>query len=104
MSCGICAEVCPFDAIKMDKDFEIATDNRFDALLLNRDALAKPNSHFHAIRPTEASEVDTRLAETRRAAEAKAQILAARKAAAVHKNPTAEAPRTEADKPPSSDA
>ena len=25
MSCGLCAEVCPFDAIKMDHEFELST-------------------------------------------------------------------------------
>jgi len=37
MSCQICVEVCPFDAIKMDQVFEIATTDRFNALLLNRE-------------------------------------------------------------------
>src|SRR5450755_3026959 len=43
MSCQICVEVCPFDAIKMDQVFEIATADRFNALLLDRNQLAKPN-------------------------------------------------------------
>ena len=33
MSCQICFEVCPFEAIKMDKVFELSTRERFDALL-----------------------------------------------------------------------
>src|SRR2546423_9511425 len=41
MSCQICVEVCPFDAIKMDQVFEIATADRFTALLLDREQLAK---------------------------------------------------------------
>ncbi len=82
MSCQICVEVCPFDAIKMDQDFEIATTDRFTALLLDREQLAKPNSYFHAIHPTEAAEVDARLAAERRAAEEKARAAAAAKAAA----------------------
>src|SRR6187401_2060301 len=45
MSCQICVEVCPFDAIKMDQVFEIATTDRFTALLLNRNGLAKPNTY-----------------------------------------------------------
>ena len=40
MSCQICVEVCPFDAIKMDQEFEIATDNRFRPLLRDREQLA----------------------------------------------------------------
>jgi NADH-quinone oxidoreductase subunit I len=81
MSCQICVEVCPFDAIKMDQDYEIATTDRFGALLLNREQLAKPNSYYHQIHPTEAAEVDARLAEERRAAEEKAKAAAAAKAA-----------------------
>src|ERR1700750_3375884 len=61
MSCQICVEVCPFDAIKMDQVFEIATADRFTALLLDRVQLAKSNQYYHQIHPTEAAEVDTRL-------------------------------------------
>ena len=60
MGCQICVEVCPFDAIKMDQVFEIATTDRFTALLLDREQLAKPNSYYHTIHPTEAAEVDAR--------------------------------------------
>jgi NADH-quinone oxidoreductase subunit I len=82
MSCQICVEVCPFDAIKMDQVFEIATTDRFTALLLNREQLAKPNSYYHDIHPTEAAEVDARLAAERQAAAEKAKAAAAAKAAA----------------------
>ena len=81
MSCQICVEVCPFDAIKMDQVFEIATTDRFGALLLNREALAKPNDYFHAIHPTDAAEVDARLSAERKAAEEKAKAAAAAAAA-----------------------
>ena len=77
MSCQICVEVCPFDAIKMDQVFEIATTDRFQPLLLNREQLAKANEYFHQIHPTEAAEVDGRLA-----AEKKAKASAAAAAAA----------------------
>ena len=76
MSCQICVEVCPFEAIKMDQVFEIATTDRFTALLLDREQLAKPNAYYHAIHPTEAAEVDTRLAAERKAAEEKAAAVA----------------------------
>jgi NADH-quinone oxidoreductase subunit I len=81
MSCQICVEVCPFEAIKMDTEFELATDDRFGGLLLDRRELAKSNEYYHSIHPTEAAEVDARLAEEKRAAEAKAKA-AAHKAAA----------------------
>jgi NADH-quinone oxidoreductase subunit I len=85
MSCQICVEVCPFDAIKMDQEFEIATTDRFGALLLNREQLAKPNSYFHQLHPTDAAEVDARLAAERKAAEEKAAAAAVAKAAAAAK-------------------
>ena len=73
MSCQICVEVCPFDAIEMDQVFEIAAADRFTGLVLGREALAKPNSYFQRIHPTQAAEVDARLAAERAAAERKAQ-------------------------------
>jgi NADH-quinone oxidoreductase subunit I len=36
MSCQICVEVCPFEAIKMDKVFELSRRERFDALLMRK--------------------------------------------------------------------
>lgn len=81
MSCQICVEVCPFDAIKMDQVFEIATTDRFNELLLDREDLAKPNTYYHTIHPTEAAEVDARLAAERKAAEEKAKAAAAAAAA-----------------------
>ncbi len=73
MSCQICVEVCPFDAIKMDVDFELSTDNRFGGLLWDKHRLARSNTYYHRIHPTEASEVDARLAEERAKTEAKAK-------------------------------
>ena len=89
MSCQICVEVCPFEAIKMNNEFELATDDRFGGLLLDREQLAKSNEYYHQIHPTEAAEVDARLAEEKakldaraKAAEAAAAKAAAEKAAA----------------------
>lgn len=82
MSCQICVEVCPFDAIKMDNEFELSTDNRFGGLLLNKRQLAKSNEYYHKIHPAEAADVDSRLAEEKAKAEAKAAAAAAPKSAA----------------------
>src|SRR3954452_9099741 len=71
MSCQICVEVCPFEAIKMDKVFELSRRERFDALLLRKGELAKSNTYYHQIHPTEASHVDATLAEAAAAAAAK---------------------------------
>jgi NADH-quinone oxidoreductase subunit I len=72
MSCQICVEVCPFDAIEMDTAFELSTDNRFEGLLIHKQQLAKPNQYFHEIHPTVATEIDERLNEAKVKAEAKA--------------------------------
>jgi NADH-quinone oxidoreductase subunit I len=80
MSCQICAEVCPFDAIKMDTEFELSTADRFGGLLMRKEQLARPNSHFHKIHPTEAAEVDARLQVEKTKAEAKAKADAEAKA------------------------
>jgi NADH-quinone oxidoreductase subunit I len=70
MSCQICVEVCPFDAIKMDQVYELSRFDRFEGLLLRKPDLAKPNEYFRAIKPVEAGEVDERLAAEKAKAEA----------------------------------
>jgi NADH-quinone oxidoreductase subunit I len=90
MSCQICVEVCPFEAIKMDTDFELSTDDRFGGLLLDRKELSKSNEYYHEIHPTEAAQVDARLAEEKAKVEAKAK--AAAEAAAAKAAATAAAP------------
>jgi len=72
MSCQICVEVCPFDAIKMDQVYELSRTDRFGGLLLNKVELRKPNEYFHQIHPGEAAEIDARLAEEKAKAAAKA--------------------------------
>jgi NADH-quinone oxidoreductase subunit I len=99
MSCQICVEVCPFEAIKMDTQFELATDDRFGGLLLDREQLAKSNEYYHEIHPTEASEVDARLAEEKAKVEAKAkaaEAAAAKAAADAIAKAAAPAPPTQA--------
>src|SRR5436190_18499392 len=73
MSCQICVEVCPFEAIKMDTEFELSQTNRFEDLLLHKEQLAKSNEHYLKIHPTDAAEVDARLAEAKARSEAKAK-------------------------------
>jgi NADH-quinone oxidoreductase subunit I len=69
MECGICAEVCPFDSIKMDRVFELSRDGR--RMVLQMRDLAKPNHYFRQIHPTEAAAVDAARAEEQRKAQAK---------------------------------
>jgi NADH-quinone oxidoreductase subunit I len=76
----------------MDTEFELATTDRFGGLLLDREKLAKSNQHFHNVHPTEAAEVDARLAEEKAKADAKAKAAAeaaAAKAAAAAAKPAA---------------
>jgi NADH-quinone oxidoreductase subunit I len=99
MSCQICVEVCPFEAIKMDTEFELATDDRFGGLLMDRHQLAKSNEYYHSIHPTEASEVDSRLAEEKAKVEAKNKA-AAEAARAKAATPPAAAPAPAAPQKP----
>src|SRR6266513_14467 len=96
MSCQICVEVCPFEAIKMDKEFELSRRERFDALLMRKDDLAKSNDYYRRISPTDAAEVDAKLA-------AAAEAAAKKKAAypAPPKPATAAAPLASSEPPPS---
>jgi len=110
MSCQICVEVCPFDAIKMDTEFELSTGDRFGGLLVHKQQLAKSNTHYHRIHPTEADEVDGRLAaekvkaEAKAKADAEAKVKAAAeakaKAAAAAAAPAAPAPTATPPPPP----
>jgi NADH-quinone oxidoreductase subunit I len=98
MSCQICVEVCPFEAIKMDTEFELSTTDRFGGLLYDREQLSRSNEHYHKIHPTEAAEVDARLAEEKAKAEAKAKAAAeaaAAKAAAAAAATPKQAPKKE---------
>jgi NADH-quinone oxidoreductase subunit I len=81
MSCQICVEVCPFDAIKMDVDYDLGTGDRFGGLLLDKQRLSKSNDYYHHIHPTEAAAVDAQLAAER----AKVKAAADAKAAAAAK-------------------
>lgn len=95
MSCQICVEVCPFEAIKMDTDYELSTTDRFDQLLLRKETLAKSNAYYRSIHPTEAAEVDARLAAEKAKADAKAKAEAEAKAkAAAQKTATVSAATT----------
>lgn len=63
MNCGFCAEYCPFDAIKMDHEFDIASYNRN---VYDLEKLLKPATYYAEIRPENAARED----EARRAKEA----------------------------------
>ena len=52
MNCGLCAEYCPFDAIKMDHDYELAS---FGRNVFDMEALSKPAKYYEDIRPVNAA-------------------------------------------------
>jgi NADH-quinone oxidoreductase subunit I len=65
MSCRICVDVCPFDAIEMDNQYELSGEGRFEDMVFHKDQLLKSNEYFQRIKPTEAATVDQRLATKR---------------------------------------
>src|SRR5258708_3825642 len=80
MSCQICVEVCPFEAIKMDTEFELSTDDRFGGLLWDKARLSKSNEYYREVHPTDAAVSDAILAEEKAKAEAKAKSATESKA------------------------
>jgi NADH-quinone oxidoreductase subunit I len=104
MSCQICVEVCPFEAIKMDKEFELSQRERFDHLLLRREQLSKSNDYYHKIHPVEAEAVDKNLADAAAAAEAKKKAAAEAAAKAAAAKAATAAAKPPADRPSPSPA
>jgi len=92
MSCSICVEVCPFESIKMDTEFELSTDDRFEGLLLHKQDLAKSNSHYHKVHAQDAKDSDAVIAGEIAKAEAKAKAAAEAKAKAAAAAAAAPAP------------
>ncbi len=88
MNCQICAEVCPFDAIKMDTKFDLSRLDRFGGLLAHLPDLAKSNDYYRQIHPSEAAEVDARLTEAKAKQDAKAAAAAAKRPAGTVGMPT----------------
>ncbi len=50
MSCGFCAEVCPFNSIKMDHVFELSTADHA-GLTVRKEQLNRPISYYASIAP-----------------------------------------------------
>jgi NADH-quinone oxidoreductase subunit I len=56
MNCGLCSELCPFNAIKMGHEIEIAVFDREGTLLYGLEQLSKPVSYHAEIHPAEYAE------------------------------------------------
>ena len=81
MSCRICVDVCPFDAIEMDNQYELSDTDRWGShMVFDKAKLLKSEGYFTQIKPAEAAEVDAR--------------LAAKKAKAASLNPPSTKPET----------
>src|SRR5271154_3240877 len=91
MQCQICVEVCPFEAIKMDNDYEKSQYDRFDDLVEHLPDLLKSNEYYNRIKPTEATAVDAKLKAEKE--------KKAKKAAPAAAKPAAPAPKPAAPKP-----
>ena len=71
MNCGFCAEYCPFDAIKMDHDYELSVYDRLARNIYDKEKLSKPASYYAGIRPTNYEREETARAEAAAAKAAK---------------------------------
>jgi NADH-quinone oxidoreductase subunit I len=84
MNCGFCAEYCPFDAIKMDHNYELASYDRSEAHIFDKERLMRPAEYYAEIRPLNHAAEEAIRAEkaAKKAAAEKAKAeRAARKAA-----------------------
>ena len=73
MSCRICVDVCPFDAIEMDNQYELADTDRWGHMVYDKQRLLKLAEYFQQIKPSESAEVEARLAPKRAKAQAAAE-------------------------------
>ncbi len=73
MNCGSCAEFCPFDAIKMGHEYELADYDRSKTHIHDLQRLGKPVEYYAQIRPTyHAAELEAKRVKAERTAKAKA--------------------------------
>jgi NADH-quinone oxidoreductase subunit I len=85
MSCSFCVEFCPFDAIKMNHDYELAVFDRYPHLVYDMEELTVPVEYYAALWPAQyAEEEEIRIKaeeEEKAKAEAKARADAEKVAA-----------------------
>jgi NADH-quinone oxidoreductase subunit I len=85
MSCSFCVEFCPFDAIKMNHDYELAVYDRYPQLVYDKAELTVPIEYYAALWPTqyavEQEAIRKAEEEERAKAEAKARAEAEKAAA-----------------------
>lgn len=101
MSCSFCVEFCPFDAIKMNHDYELAAYDRYPQLVYDKAELTVPVEYYAALWPDQwAQEEELRRQakeEERAKAEAKARAAAEKAARAAGEDEGAQPKRTKAE-------
>ena len=93
MSCSFCVEFCPFDAIKMNHDYELAVYDRYPQLVYDKAELTVPVEYYAALWPSQYAveeEARRKAAEEDRAKEAAKAASKAAPAAAAAPQRTAE--------------
>jgi NADH-quinone oxidoreductase subunit I len=78
MSGSFCVEFCPFDAIKMNHDYELAVYDRYPQLVYDKEELTVPVEYYAALWPVQYAAEE----EVRRKAEEEERAKAAAKAQA----------------------
>jgi len=97
MSCSFCVEFCPFDAIKMNHDYELAVFDRYPQLVYDMAELTVPLEYYAALWPVQYGEEqekrrkDEEVKKAQDEAKAKAAEAKAAKAAAAPATPVAPA-------------
>jgi NADH-quinone oxidoreductase subunit I len=76
MSCSFCTEFCPFDAIRMNHDYELSVFDRYPQLIYDKVELTVPLEYYAALWPTQFAEEQERRAAEEAAAAAKAEAKA----------------------------
>ena len=94
MSCSFCVEFCPFDAIKMNHDYELAVYDRYPQLVYDKEELTVPVEYYAALWPTQHAVEE---AARRKAAEEEKAKEAAKAAAAASKAAAGAAPQRSAE-------
>lgn len=97
MSCSFCVEFCPFDAIKMNHDYELAVYDRYPQLVYDKEELTVPLEYYAALWPEQfaAEQEVRRKAEEEERAKAEAKARAAEEKA----KGAGEQPEKAADRP-----
>ncbi|RLT40422.1 MAG: 4Fe-4S dicluster domain-containing protein [Chloroflexi bacterium] len=87
MSCSFCVEFCPFDAIKMNHDYELAVFDRYPQLVYDMAELTVPLEYYAALWPEQYAVEQVKRAkeeeEKKAQDEAKARAAEAKAAAAI---------------------